>query len=76
MLKFSQLFPISTYSKQETGMVDFISKSLFLISEVGVVVVMVIIILRERRKRKENENKNKPSSSGSAIPNQNTIYLD
>ena len=57
-------------------MVDFISKSLFLISEIGVIVVMVIIILRERRKRKASENKTKRHSSGSAVPNQNTLYLD
>jgi hypothetical protein len=57
-------------------MVDFISKSLFLISEIGVIVVMVIIILRERRKRKESENKIKRHSRESAVPNQNTLYLD
>ena len=57
-------------------MVDFISKSLFLISEIGVIVVMVIIILRERRKRKMSENKIKRHSRESAAPNQNTLYLD
>jgi hypothetical protein len=57
-------------------MVDFISKSLFLISEIGVIVVMIIIILRERRKRKESENKIKRHSRESAAPNQNTLYLD
>ncbi|MDH3884712.1 MAG: hypothetical protein OET63_10890 [Desulfobacterales bacterium] len=57
-------------------MVDFISKSLFLISEIGVIVVMVIIILRERRKRKVSENKIKRHSGESAAPNQNTLYLD
>ena len=57
-------------------MMDFISKSLFLISEIGVIVVMVIIILRERRKRKESENKIKRHSREGAVPNQNTLYLD
>jgi len=57
-------------------MVDFISKSLFLISEIGVIVVMVIIILRERRKRKVSENKIKRHNRESAVPNQNTLYLD
>ena len=57
-------------------MMDFISKSLFLISEIGVIVVMVIIILRERRKRKESENKIKRHNNASAVPNQNTLYLD
>jgi hypothetical protein len=57
-------------------MMDFIAKSLFLISEIGVIVVMVIIILRERRKRKESENKIKRYSNASAVPNQNTLYLD
>jgi sensor domain CHASE-containing protein len=57
-------------------MVDFISKSLFLIAELGVIVVMVIIILKERRKRKESENKIKRNSLESSVPNQNTLYLD
>lgn len=57
-------------------MMDFISKSLFLISEIGVIVVMIIIILRERRKRKESENKIKRHSGGSANPSQHTLYLD
>ena len=57
-------------------MMDFISKSLFLISEIGVIVVMVIIILRERRKRKVSEDKIKRHSRESSIPNQNTLYLD
>ena len=57
-------------------MMDFISKGLFLIAELGVVVVMVIIILKERRKRKESENKIKRHSSEGAVPNQNTLYLD
>lgn len=57
-------------------MVDFISKGLFLIAELGVVVVMVIIILKERRKRKESENKIKRNSLESSVPNQNTLYLD
>ena len=55
---------------------EFISKSLFLISEIGVIVVMVIIIIKERRKRKAHENKTKRHNSTGAIPNQNTIYLD
>jgi hypothetical protein len=55
---------------------DFISKGLFLIAELGVVVVMVIIILKERRKRKESENKIKRHSREGAVPNQNTLYLD
>ncbi len=57
-------------------MVDFISKGLFLFSEIGVIVVMVIIIIRERRKRKASENKIKRHNSASAVPNQNTLYLD
>ena len=57
-------------------MMDFISKSLFLISEIGVIVVMVIIILRERRKRKVSEDKIRRRSRESSIPNQNTLYLD
>ena len=55
---------------------ELISKSLFLISEIGVIVVMVIIIIRERRKRKAHENKTKRQNSAGAMPNQNTLYLD
>jgi hypothetical protein len=57
-------------------MLEFISKSLFLISEIGVIVVMVIIILRERRKRKVSDNKIRRHSRESSVPNQNTLYLD
>ena len=57
-------------------MMDFISKGLFLIAELGVVVVMVIIILKERRKRKESENKIKRHRQERALPNQQTLYLD
>ena len=57
-------------------MVDFISKALFLIAEIGVIVVMVIIIIRERQKRKENEDKIKRHGKTSAVPNQHTLYLD
>ena len=57
-------------------MMDFISKGLFLIAELGVVVVMVIIILKERRKRKESEDKIRHHSREGAVPNQNTLYLD
>lgn len=57
-------------------MVDFISKGLFLLAEIGVIVVMVIIIIKERRKRKEPENKVKRSNGASAVPNQNTLYLE
>ena len=57
-------------------MVDFISKALFLIAEIGVIVVMVIIILKERQKRKVNEDKIKRHGKASAAPNQNTLYLD
>ena len=57
-------------------MVEFISKALFLIAEIGVIVVMVIIILKERQKRKKNENKIKPHGKGSSVPNQHTVYLD
>jgi len=57
-------------------MQDFISQSLFLISEIGVIVVMLIIIVRERRKRKKIENKIKRYRSEGAAPNQQTLYLD
>jgi len=57
-------------------MVEFISKALFLIAEIGVIVVMVIIILKERQKRKENVNKIKPHGKGGSVPNQRTLYLD
>jgi hypothetical protein len=57
-------------------MVDFISKALFLIAEIGVIVVMVIIILKERQKRKENEDKTRRNGKASAVPNQHTLYLD
>ena len=57
-------------------MLDFISKGLFLLAEIGVIVVMVIIIIKERRKRKEPENKVKRSNGASAVPNQNTLYLE
>jgi hypothetical protein len=57
-------------------MKDFISQSLFLISEIGVIVVMLIIIVRERRKRKESENKVKRYRKEGAVPNRQTLYLD
>jgi hypothetical protein len=57
-------------------MTDFISQSLFLISEIGVVIVMLIIIVRERRKRKKSENKIKRYRREGAAPNQQTLYLD
>ena len=57
-------------------MQDFISQSLFLISEIGVIVVMLIIIVRERRKRKKSENKIKRYRSEGAAPNKQTLYLD
>ena len=57
-------------------MKDFISQSLFLISEIGVIVVMLIIIVRERRKRKESENKVKRYRKEGAVTNRQTLYLD
>ena len=58
-------------------MKDFISQSLFLISEIGVIVVMLIIIVRERRKRKKSETKLKRyRKKGAAPTNQQTLYLD
>ena len=57
-------------------MVDFISKALFLIAEIGVIVVMVIIIAKERQKRKETVGKIKRHNKASAAPNQRTLYLD
>ena len=57
-------------------MKDFISQSLFLLSEIGVIVVMLIIIVREHRKRKESENKVKRQRIEKRAPNQQTLYLD
>lgn len=57
-------------------MKDFITQSLFLISEIGVIVVMLIIIVRERRKRKKSENKIKRYRKEGAAPNRQTLYLD
>ena len=57
-------------------MLDLISKALFLIAEIGVIVVMVIIILKERRKGKNNEDKMRRNGKASAVPNQHTLYLD
>ena len=57
-------------------MVEFISKALFLIAEIGVIVVMVIIILRERQKRKRNENKIKLHGKRNSVRSQHTVYLD
>ena len=57
-------------------MKDFISQSLFFLSEIGVIVVMLIIIVRERRKRKETENKVKPHRTETLRPNRQTLYLD
>ena len=57
-------------------MLDFISKALFLIAEIGVIVVMVIIIAKERQKRKASEDKIKRNSKTSSVPNQHTLYLD
>ncbi len=58
-------------------MKDFISQSLFLISEIGVIVVMLIIIVRERRKRKQSKTKIKRyRKEGAAQQNQQTLYLD
>ncbi len=57
-------------------MKDFISQSLFLLSEIGVIVVMLIIIVREHRKRKESENKVKRQRIERRVPNQQTLYLD
>ena len=57
-------------------MKDFISQSLFLISEIGVIVVMLIIIVRERRKRKQSEQKVKRYRKEGSAPSQQTLYLD
>ena len=57
-------------------MKDFISQSLFLISEIGVIVVMLIIIVRERRKRKQSEQKVKRYRKEGSAPGQQTLYLD
>jgi hypothetical protein len=57
-------------------MTDFISKSLFLISEIGVIVVMLIIIVRARRKRKQSEPKIKRYRKEEVAPNRQTLYLD
>ena len=57
-------------------MKDFISQSLFLISEIGVIVVMLIIIVRERRKRKQSEQKVKRHRKEGSVPSQQTLYLD
>ncbi len=57
-------------------MQDFITQSLFLLSEIGVIVVMLIIIVRERRKRKKSENKVKRYRKEEGIPSRQTLYLD
>lgn len=57
-------------------MEQFISKSLLLLAEIGVVVVMLIIIVRERRKIKETEKKDKRPLRNNPVPKSQTIYLD
>ena len=57
-------------------MKEFISQSLFLISEIGVIVVMLIIIVRERRNRKKSENKIKQYRREGQASTRQTLYLD
>ena len=57
-------------------MKDFISQSLFLISEIGVIVVMLIIIVKERRKRKQSDQKVKRYRKEGSVRSQQTLYLD
>ena len=57
-------------------MKEFISQSLLLLAEIGVIIVMLIIIVRERKKIKEAEKKNKRSLKNSVIPKSEVLYLD
>jgi len=57
-------------------MKEFISQSLLLLAEIGVVVVMLIIIVRERRKMRGREKLEKQALKSNAVPRSQTLYLD
>lgn len=57
-------------------MKEFISQSLLLLAELGVIFVMLIIIVKERRKAKQTERKNRRSPGNGAAPKSQTLYLD